>query len=217
MVSWKQHKYNQSNWIHPTAIIEDGVSIGKDNYIGPYCIIKKGTTIGNNNRFESHVVIGSNAEHRDYFKSGSNYSVVIGDNNIFREYITINAGTFRNTQVFDNIVMLRGSHLGHDCIVEDSVTLSCNVLIGGETHIMIGVNMGLGAICHQYSVLGSYSMIGMNSTVTKQSQIKPGEIHIGNPCRFLKLNKIGLERAHIDGEQLLIEEDRYFNLCKKEI
>ena len=45
------------NYIHPTSIIEDGVSIGKDNYIGPFCIIKKGTTIGNNNRFESHVII----------------------------------------------------------------------------------------------------------------------------------------------------------------
>lgn len=207
----------ERNIIHPTAIIEDGVEIGEGNYIGPYCIIYAGVEIGDNNRFESNVIVGSNAEHRDYFKKGSNFSVKIGNNNIFREFTTINAGIFRDTQIMDNITMLRGSHVGHDVIVEDKVTLSCNVLIGGESHIMEGVNMGLGSICHQYSVLGSYSMIGMNSTITKQSVIKPGEIHVGNPCRFLKLNKIGLERNNIDGERLLYEEERYFNLCKKEI
>lgn len=210
-------KITERNFIHPTAIIEDGVEIGEGNHFGPYCIIYAGVEIGDNNHFESNVIVGSNAEHRDYFKKGSNFSVKIDNNNIFREFITINSGTYRNTTLGNNITMLRGSHVGHDVIVEDKVTLSCNVLIGGESYIMEGVNMGLGAICHQYSVLGSYSMIGMNSTITKQSVIKPGEIHVGNPCRYLKLNKIGLDRNNIDGERLLYEEDRYFNLCKKEI
>lgn len=208
----------ERNFIHPTAIIEDGVLIGQGNYIGPFCIIKIGTTMGDYNRFESNVVIGSNAEHRDYLHNTNNkFGVVIGNNNVFREFVTINAGTIKETQVRNNITMLRNSHLGHDVIVEDRVTLSCNVLIGGESYIMEGVNMGLASTCHQYSVLGSYSMIGMNSTITKSSLIKPGEIHIGNPCRFLKLNKIGLERNKIDREILLFEEERYFNLCKKEI
>jgi UDP-N-acetylglucosamine acyltransferase len=208
----------ERNNIHPTAIIEDGVFIGQNNYIGPYCIIRVGTTIGDNNRFESHCCIGSSAEHRDYMREETmGCSVTIGNNNIFREYITINRGTIRETQIGNNVTMLRGSHLGHDVIVEDEVTLSCNVLIGGESYIMEGVNMGLGAICHQYSILGAYSMIGMGGIVTKSSSILPGEIYIGNPCRFLKLNKIGLERNKIDGERLLYEEERYFNLCKKEL
>ena len=76
--------------------------------------------------------------------------------------------------------------------------------------------MSLNSVCHQYSVIGAHAMVGMGGVVTKTSVIKPGEIHVGNPCRFLKLNKIGLERNGINGEILLEEEDRYFNLCKKE-
>lgn len=195
----------ERNNIHPTAIIEDGVSIGQGNYIGPFCIIRVGTTIGDNNRFESHCCIGSSAEHRDYMREETmGCGVTIGDNNIFREYVTINRGTFRETQIGNNIIMLRGSHLGHDVIVEDKVTLSCNVLIGGESYIMEGVNMGLGAICHQYSILGAYSMIGMGGIVTKSSSILPGEIYVGNPVKFLKKNIIGLERNGIDEERLKI-------------
>ncbi len=208
----------ERNNVHPTTIIEDGVEIGEGNYFGPYCIIRIGTIIGDNNRFESHCCIGSPAEHRDYMREDiMGCGVTIGNNNIFREFVTINRGTNRETQIGNNVTMLRNSHLGHDVIVEDKVTLSCNVLIGGESYIMEGVNMGLGSICHQYSVLGAYSMIGMGGIVTKQSVIKPGEIHIGNPCRYLKLNKIGLERNNIDGERLLYEEERYFQLCKKEL
>jgi len=213
--------YNQihdpSNFIHPTAIIEADVKIGKNNYFGPYCYIKNGTTIADDNIFEAFVSVNTPDEHRDYFDGSSKFGVIIGHNNIFREYVTINGGTNRNTQVDNNVTMLRGSHLGHDCIVEDKVTLSCNVLVGGESYIMEGVNCGLGAIIHQYSVLGSFSMLGMGTIITKSSVIKPGEIHIGSPARFLHLNKIGLERNKITGEQLFDEETRYFNLCKKQI
>jgi UDP-N-acetylglucosamine acyltransferase len=140
--------------------------------------------------------------------------VTIGNNNIFREYVTVNRGTFRETQVDNNIIMLRGSHLGHDVIVEDKVTLSCNVLIGGESYIMEGVNCGLGAVIHQYSILGAYSMIGMGGIVTKSSSILPGEIYVGNPVKHLKRNKIGLERNNIDIKRLTNYTEQYLELIK---
>ena len=199
----------ERNNIHPTAVIEDGVLIGEGNYIGPFCIIKVGTVIGDNNRFESHVIIGSNAEHRDYLHNTNNkFGVIIGNNNVFREFVTINSGTNRETQIGNNVTMLRCSHLGHDVIVEDKVTLSCNVLIGGESYIMEGVNCGLGAVIHQYSVLGAYSMIGMNSTVTKKTHVQPGETWVGSPAQFIKMNNVGLERNGIDEERLKILKNK---------
>lgn len=206
-----------NNFIHPTAIIEAGACVGHNNYIGPYCVIYKNTTIGNYNRFESFCSIGSPAEHRDHFQGSNKFGVIIGNNNVFREYVTVNAGTVKNTEICDNNIMLRGSHFGHDSFMEDGVTLSCNATIGGHSYLMTGSTMALNSVCHQFSVMGSYSFVGMGGVVTKQSVIKPGEIHVGNPCRFIKLNKIGLDRNGIDGEILLEEEDRYFNLCKKEI
>jgi len=202
------------NQIHPTAIVGENVTLGYGNYIGPYCYITENTIIGNNNRFEAYCSIGTPPEHREYFDN-SPFGVIIGDNNTIREFVTINAGTVRNTVLGNNIVMLRNSHIGHDSIIEDKANLSCNVLIGGHSHIMEGANLGLGAMCHQFLVIGAYSMIGMGGVVVKSSVVQPGEIHVGNPVKFLKENKIGLQRNNIDSNKLLELTNRYFSVANK--
>jgi UDP-N-acetylglucosamine acyltransferase len=202
------------NIIHHTAIIEDGVQLGENNYIGPYCYITGHTIIGDNNRFEAYCSIGTPPEHRDYFNE-SHFPVIIGNSNTIREFITINAGTVRNTVLGNNVVMLRNSHIGHDSIIEDKVNLSCNVLIGGHSYIMEGANFGLGSMCHQFLVIGAYSMIGMGGIAVKSSIIQPGEIHAGNPIKFLKENKIGLSRNGIDSNRLSELTNRYFLLSNK--
>jgi len=205
---------NNLNFIHPTSIIGPDVIIGENNYIGPFCYIEGKTIIGNNNRFEAYCSIGTPAEHRDYF-TGGNYSVIIGNNCTIREFVTINSGTVRDTVLYDNITMLRNSHIGHDSIIESKVNLSCNVLIGGHSYLMEGVNMGLGSMCHQFSVLGAYSMIGMGGVVVKSSEINPGEIYVGNPVKFLKENKIGLNRNNIGPEIMSKLITKYFSLVNK--
>lgn len=204
------------NFIHPTAVIGEFVIIGDNNYIGPYCFITGDTVIGNNNRFEAYCSIGSPAEHRDYFNV-TNGRTIIGNGNIFREFTTVNAGTKDSTVVTNNITMLRNSHVGHDSFIENSVTLSCNVLIGGHSHLMEGVNFGLGSICHQFSVIGAYSMIGMGSVTTKKSKIEPGNIYIGSPAKLLKLNIVGLERNNITQEKLSEFITRYNTLIHNNI
>jgi UDP-N-acetylglucosamine acyltransferase len=200
------------NLIHETAIVEKNVKIGNGNYIGPYCVIKEGVIIGDNNRFEAFVSIGTSPEHRNYFY-GSDFSVVVGDSNIFREFVTVNAGTHADTIIGNKVVMLKSSHVGHDCIIEDGVNLSCGALIGGHSHLMKGCNFGLGATCHQNSLIGAFSMIGMNSVVPKDTDIEPGTIYVGSPAKFLKSNAIGLERAGISPEELaqIYQEWMFYN------
>ena len=185
----KRIVYNEKsdNKIHPTAIIGKDVVLGKGNEIGAYCIITGNTTIGNNNVFESFCVIGSEPEHKAYFGK-PNKGVLIGNNNVIREYVTINAGCERTTQLMDNCIMLRGSHLGHDVVVENKVTISCNVLVGGHSMIGLGANLGLGAILHQFSEIGCFSMIGMGSVVTKKSKIQCFGTYAGNPAKYIKEN-----------------------------
>lgn len=190
-----------TNYIHPTAIVESTVSLGSNNYIGPNCYITGNTKIGDGNRFEAYCSIGTPAEHRDYFTSDAGITV-IGDNNVIREFTTINAGTKDPTMLYDNIVMLRNSHVGHDSTIRSNVNLSCNVIIGGHSYVMEGSNFGLASMCHQFSVIGAYSMIGMNSTVTKKSKILPGRTFVGNPAKLLRLNEIGLKRNNISPEKL---------------
>lgn len=198
------------NFIHHTAVVPDSVTIGKNNYIGPYCVFGPNVHLGSNNRFESHVCVGLPAEKHGYFdKSGL---VMIGDDNIVREHCTIQAGTTKITTIKNNCLMLRGSHLSHDSLLEDGVTVSCSVLIGGESYIMKGANLALGCILHQRSLIGSYSMVGMNSTTTKSLECLPGNIYIGSPAKLLKQNIVGLDRANISDLDLQNETKRFFEL-----
>lgn len=190
-----------SNQIHPTAIIGPNVKMGENNFIGPYCVITGYTIIGDNNRFEAHCTIGTPPEHKEYYWNEGG-SVMIGSGCIFREFITVTAGTKHATLIKDGVVMLRNSYVAHDCVIHDNVTLSANALIGGHSVVFEGANFGLGAVCHQYSVIGAYAMIGMNSTVTKATMVEPGTIYVGSPARFLRANSVGLERAGVSAEEL---------------
>ena len=111
--------------------------------------------------------------------------------------------------------MLRNSHVGHDSIVEDLVNLSCNTLIVGHSYLMTGCNFGLGSICHQFSVIGAFSMIGMGSIITKSSKIIPGNVYVGSPVKLLKQNIVGLERNNIDKSKLNKLIEKYNTLCQK--
>jgi UDP-N-acetylglucosamine acyltransferase len=207
--------FDPSNKIDPTAIIGNFVSIGQNNVIGPYCVLEGNTEIGDGNTFTAFCSIGTPAE--DYHDRGgiNKWGLKIGDGNVFREFCTINAGTTRDTLVGSNIKMLRGSHVGHDALIEDEVILSCNVLIGGFTRVCKGANLGLGAIVHQKTIVGAYAMLGMGSVLTKKTKCRPGEILVGNPCKYLKTNSVGLDRAGISHDKLnkMVEE---FNILTNE-
>lgn len=185
---------SSGNHIHFTANIGDDVKLGNFNYIGAFCNIVGDTTIGDNNHFEAYCSVGTFPEHREYFNSTKMKGVVIGNNNVFREFITINAGCVRDTKLGNNIWMLRNSHIGHDSIIMDNATISCNVLIGGHSHVGEDVNMGLGSICHQFSVIGSGSMIGMGCIITKTTEIEPLKTYVGNPAKYLKQNEYKLKK-----------------------
>ena len=188
------------NTIHPTAIIHPNAKIGTGNYIGPFCVIGENVTMGNFNRLESHVCIGSPAEHRESFHGEKDCGVLIGDSCIFREFVTINSGIHGHTKVGNNVYMLRGSHLGHDVEVENKVTISCNVMVGGHATIKEGSNIGLSTVIHQHRIIGSYTMIGMGSVVTKD--VPNFVLGYGNPFKANKINCIGLERNGFTYEQI---------------
>lgn len=209
-----KQEITHGNYIHPTAIVGRYVELGQNNYIGPYCIIRDNTFIGDGNRFESHCVINSLPEHKKFWINGTSFGTIIGNNNIIREFTTINAGTEQDTEIGDNNIILRGGHVGHDVTIENNVTISCNVLLGGFAKVMSGVNCGLGSIVHQYSVLGHYSMLGMGTIVTKSSKIEPGKIYVGSPAVFLKENIIGMQRSNISQEQILKFQQEYESLLK---
>lgn len=174
------------NFIHPTSFVDKDVKLGTNNHIGPFCYLTGDLTIGDNNRFEAYCSVGTRPEHTEHWhKDGK---IIIGNNCTFREHITITSGTTTPTLLEDNIIVLSGSYIGHDCIIERDVIISCNSTILGHVHVMKESNCGAGCLIHQYQIIGSWSMIGMGCVIPKKSSIKPGGVWVGTPAKYLREN-----------------------------
>ena len=208
----KNYRYGSSNIIHPTATVDDEVKMGNNNYIGPYCYLTGYLSVGDNNRFEGHCSVGTRPEHKDFWHEDG--PTVIGDNNVFREHITIHSGSNTDlTYVGNSVIMLRGSHVAHDCVIEDDVTLSCVAHALGHVYVMEGSNLGSGCHVHQHQVIGSWSMIGMGAIVTKKARVVPGRVWVGNPAKDIKSNDYKMKDIH----QVFLEKEtmRYSELIEE--
>ena len=202
-----------TNFIHHSAVIEGDIELGEYNYIGPFCYLTGNLTIGDNNRFISHCSVGTRPEHTEHWDKDGR--IIIGDDGTFREHISIHAATTNGlTRIGNGVIILNKAYVAHDCIIEDGVTLSCGVKIGGNVHIMRDSNLGMGSVIHQYQVIGSWSMIGMGGIVPKKARIYPGQTWVGNPVQRLKTNEHGLDRFNIDEYDLIEETARYKELVK---
>jgi UDP-N-acetylglucosamine acyltransferase len=187
-----------ANRIHPTALIGAGVELGDDNVVGPYTVIVGPARIGDGNWIGPHVSIGGPAEYRGgphpvaWEGELDGAGVVIGDRNIFREFVTVQQGMHEATTLGDDCYLLARSHVGHDCQVHDVVTLTGAVVLGGHAHVGSWANIGLGTVVHQRSQVGPGAMVGMGSAVRKD--IPPFTIAVGNPARVTGVNQVGLSR-----------------------
>ena len=186
----------KKNLVHPTAVINwDQIKIGIGNKIGPY------------------VIIGNDAQ---YPKKKSNGIIEIGNNNTFNEFCNIHLPTNyrKKTKIGNNNYFMNSSTVDHDCTIEDNVILSSNVILGGNVHIMKGAQLGIKTTVHQNQVIGSYTMIGMNSIVTKKKILEPGFVFYGKPIKKIKKNLISLKRNSIDNDRLKKEIKRFKLLIK---
>jgi UDP-N-acetylglucosamine acyltransferase len=202
-----------NNQIHDTAIIHKDVVLGSNNTIGPFCIIYSNVKIGSDNVFLSHTTIGSPPEHKEAIKSNTFFGVKIGDGNRFNEFVTVNSGAFEDTVIGNECFFLRGAHIGHDSIIGNQVTASCNSLIGGHSIVDDYANLGLGCICHQFSYIGKGSMIGMGTIIPKNKEILPFATYVGNPSKYLKRNNHLIKKHNLSDEHLLKETSIYLEKC----
>ena len=186
----------KGNYVHKTAIINwKKLIIGKDNIVGP------------------HVIIGAEPQHP---REKSNGVIKIGDNNIFREFSSVNLPTKlkKITHIGNNCYFMKSSVVDHDCYLEDEIVLSSKVILGGNIYLMKGANLGIGSIIHQGQVVGSYLMTGMGSIVTKKLILKPGYIYAGIPAKKIKKNLIGLKRNNVSTKIFNNENKKFLKLKK---
>ena len=196
--------------IHPTAIVDPKAELGGDTVIGPYCIVAAGVvlgpecwlqhhvtlcgpmTAGQRNKFYAYSSIGQQSQDLKY--QGEPTYLEIGEENTFREFVTVNRGTNSSgkTRVGSHGNFLAYSHIGHDCDVEDSVIFSNNGTLAG--HVKIGDHAVMGGLTavHQFCRIGRFAITGGCSKIVQD--IPPFMIADGNPAKVRGVNVIGLER-----------------------
>ena len=179
--------------INQGAIIGPNVIIGKDTQIGPNAVIEGRTTIGKNNKVFPNVFIG--LEPQDLKYQGASTEVIIGDNNTFRECVTINKATEEGegTLIGNNNLLMAYTHIGHNCELGNRIVISNSVQVAGhvkvEDNAIIGGCLGI----HQFVHIGYLAMIGGMTRVDRD--VPPFCLAEGHPGRLRGLNRVGIKRS----------------------
>lgn len=192
--------------IHPRAFVGDGVTLGDDVTVGPNAVLLGPLTVGDRVWIGPGAVIGTPPEISTLDQNAAwdgelaHHGVVIGDDVVIRELVTISQGSHRPTVVGSGSWLLNTSYVAHDVEIGRSVTLSSGARVGGHAEIGDHVTLGLNATVHQRRSIGAGAMIGMAAAVTRD--VLPFSKVYGSPPRRHGLNayvlrKLGVSDADI--------------------
>lgn len=200
-----------NNIIHNTAIISPYATIGNNVRIGPYCIIGDNVVIEDDVEFLSHICINGKTfigkatkiypfasigyPPQDLKYVGEDSQVIIGKNNIIREYVTIHPGTQKGTMqtiIGSDCLFMVGAHVAHDCIVGNGVVMANNATLGGHVIVGDGAIIGGLAAIHQFVRIGRNAIIGGVSAVV--NDVIPFGSAAGDRAKLIGVNIIGMQR-----------------------
>jgi UDP-N-acetylglucosamine acyltransferase len=212
---------------HPTAIVHPWAKIGAGVKIGPYSVVGEDVTIGEecvlgpNVVIEGHAVIGRRnvlshgvsigGPPQDLKYSGQRTHVVIGDENTFREFVTVNRGSGDDgtTTIGSRCFIMAYAHVAHDCTVGDEVIMANSVNLAGHVKVDDYANIGGVTPVHQFVSIGKYAFVGGGSRIERD--IPPFVKAAGSPTRVYGINSLGLERRGFSAEKRAMIK-RMFNL-----
>lgn len=205
--------------IHPTALVDAGARLGADVEIGPYAIIGADveigdgcrigphavihgpTRLGRNNHIHSHAVLGGDPQDKKF--AGERTELVIGDDNIIREFCTLNRGTGSGggvTRVGSDNWILAYVHIAHDCQVGNHCVFSNNAALAG--HVVVGDHVVLAGytLLHQFCRVGDHAFTAMGAKIN--ADVPPYVLVGGNYAVPRGINAEGLRRRGFDADQV---------------
>jgi UDP-N-acetylglucosamine acyltransferase len=206
--------------IHPTAIVHPKAELGARVTVGPYCVIgadvvigddselashvtiESGTTLGRGNKLLGHCAIGGDPQDKKYHGE-PNSRLEIGDNNLIREFVTVNRGSPHGggvTRIGSGNWIMAYCHVAHDCQVGNDTIFANASTLGGHCTVEDRVYMGGFTAVHQFCTIGTLTMTGGHTMIAQD--VPPYVIASGNRVRLYGVNKIGMERAGLTAEQI---------------
>tara|TARA_B100000965_G_scaffold174768_1_gene145841 strand:+ start:1634 stop:2416 length:783 start_codon:yes stop_codon:yes gene_type:complete len=213
--------------IHNSSVIDKKAKIGKNVKIGPFCYVGPNVELFENVELISNVHIEGNTkigkgsklfpfasigtQPQDLKFKGEKNSLEIGENNLIREYVTINPGTEKGggkTIIGNNCLLMISSHVAHDCLIGNNVVIANNVPLGGHVTIEDSVVIGGNSAVQQFTRIGRLAMIGGMTGVLKD--VIPFGLSFGNRNYLRGINIIGLKRKKYENKKI-IELDEAFS------
>ena len=205
--------------IHPTAIIEPGaklaadisvgaysligpqVEVGQGTRIGPHVVVEGRTRIGRNNRISQFASIGGPPQDKKY--AGEDTAVEIGDDNVIREYVTINRGTIgdaRVTRVGNGNWIMAYVHFAHDCQIGSGTIFANACELAGHVQVGDWAILGATTLVHQFVRIGAHSFTGMGTYLDRD--LPPYVRAAGNMAQPYGINSVGLRRRGVPAETI---------------
>jgi UDP-N-acetylglucosamine acyltransferase len=201
--------------ISPLADVDPRAELGRDVQIGPFCRIGADvqlgdgcildshvtivghTRIGDRNRFWPNAVIGCEPQDRSFIDAAT--TLEIGDDNVFREGVTVNRGAEKEdhvTRIGHRNMLMANSHVAHNCRVHNNVILVNGVLLGGHVHVQDGAIISGNTVVHHFTTVGTLAFVSGGCRVPHD--IPPYMLAAGSDNPTLKtINLIGMRRAGI--------------------
>jgi len=200
--------------VGPWSIVGPNVTIGEGTVVGSHVIIRCNTVIGSNNRFFQFASVGEDPSDKKY--QGEETYLNIGDNNVFREGVTLHRGTAFDggvTRIGNDNLMMPYVHIAHDCLIGNDTVFANNVGITGHVQVDDWVILGGYAGVNQYLKIGAHSLVGGMTHIT--NDVPAYMIVSGNPAAVRSVNTIGLERRGYSKEAVKAIRKAYKILYKK--
>jgi UDP-N-acetylglucosamine acyltransferase len=201
--------------IHPSSVVDSSAEIHESVEIGPFCYVESGVVLGEGCKLDSHVtvkrhttlgsrnyvgqgaIIGGDPQDRKY--KGEPTYLNIGDDNMFREYVTIHraTGEGNSTVVGNRCFLMAFCHLGHNCVLHDDVTMANNVGCSGHVTVERLVTIGGMTGVHQFVRIGQVAMVGGMSRIVRDV---PPYVIVKGEDEVQDINAVGLRRIGITSE-----------------
>ena len=205
--------------IHPSAVIHEGARLADGVKIGPYCVVGEHVEIGRDTHVAAHVVLDGyttigercrifpfasiGLEPQDLKFRGEVSTLEIGDDNTFREFVTIHRGTALGggrTVIGDSNLFMAYTHIAHDCVIGSHTIFANAATLAGHVTVQDHASVGAYSGVHQFCRVGAYAFIGGYTVATKD--VLPFSKTVGNRARLYGVNVIGLERRGFERERL---------------
>ena len=195
--------------IGPWSVIGENVAIGEGTWIGPHVVIRGPTKIGRNNKIYQFASVGEDTQDKKY--RGEETWLEIGDNNVVREFCTLNRGTAQGggvTKIGNGNLLMAYVHVAHDCIIHNDTVFANNASLAGHVEVCdYAILSGFSGV-HQFCVIGEYSFIAKGALIAKDVPPYMLVAGIEKPSTY-GLNIEGLRRHNFSKETIALLRRAY--------